>query len=121
MYNGIGLQTARGSGTSGHIQKNLSNVGGFQGKINQAQKLQQSTSYSQVLAQFRENPTPLPRPPNADLLNHESLRKIESELFDRKRKLEKAGTHMASEIKEIIDSERRFLMADYESNKNDQF
>jgi len=24
MYNGIGLQTSRGSGTSGHIQKNLS-------------------------------------------------------------------------------------------------
>lgn len=24
MYNGIGLQTARGSGTSGHIQKNIS-------------------------------------------------------------------------------------------------
>ena len=24
MYNGIGLQTSRGSGTSGHIQKNQS-------------------------------------------------------------------------------------------------
>lgn len=24
MYNGIGLQTARGSGTSGHVQKNVS-------------------------------------------------------------------------------------------------
>lgn len=24
MYNGIGLQSARGSGTSGHVQKNLS-------------------------------------------------------------------------------------------------
>lgn len=24
MYNGIGLQTARGSGTSGYVQKNLS-------------------------------------------------------------------------------------------------
>ena len=24
MYNGIGLQTSRGSGTSGHVQKNLS-------------------------------------------------------------------------------------------------
>jgi len=24
MYNGIGLQSARGSGTSGHIQKNQS-------------------------------------------------------------------------------------------------
>lgn len=24
MYNGIGLQTARGTGTSGYVQKNLS-------------------------------------------------------------------------------------------------
>jgi hypothetical protein len=24
MYNGIGLQTSRGSGTSGYVQKNLS-------------------------------------------------------------------------------------------------
>ena len=24
MYNGVGLQTARGSGTSGYVQKNLS-------------------------------------------------------------------------------------------------
>jgi serine/arginine repetitive matrix protein 2 len=26
MYNGVGLQTARGSGTSGYVQKNLSYV-----------------------------------------------------------------------------------------------
>ena len=26
MYNGIGLTTARGSGTSGYVQKNLSHV-----------------------------------------------------------------------------------------------
>lgn len=26
MYNGIGLQSARGSGTSGHIQKNQSHM-----------------------------------------------------------------------------------------------
>lgn len=33
MYNGIGLQTARGSGTSGYIQKNLSyNVKKLQSK-----------------------------------------------------------------------------------------
>jgi serine/arginine repetitive matrix protein 2 len=33
MYNGIGLQTARGSGTSGYVQKNLSaQVKKFQSK-----------------------------------------------------------------------------------------
>jgi len=33
MYNGIGLQSARGSGTSGHVQKNLStNVKKMQSK-----------------------------------------------------------------------------------------
>ena len=26
MYNGVGLQTARGSGTSGYVQRNLSHV-----------------------------------------------------------------------------------------------
>jgi hypothetical protein len=26
MYNGVGLQTARGSGTSGYVQKNMSYV-----------------------------------------------------------------------------------------------
>jgi len=26
MYNGIGLTTARGSGTSGYVQKNLSHI-----------------------------------------------------------------------------------------------
>jgi serine/arginine repetitive matrix protein 2 len=26
MYNGVGLQTARGSGTSGYVQKNLSKL-----------------------------------------------------------------------------------------------
>jgi serine/arginine repetitive matrix protein 2 len=26
MYNGVGLTTARGSGTSGYVQKNLSHI-----------------------------------------------------------------------------------------------
>ena len=45
MYNGIGLQTARGSGTSGYIQKNISNIGGFNGKLNQTQKLTKGGNY----------------------------------------------------------------------------
>jgi hypothetical protein len=32
MYNGIGLQTPRGSGTSGYVQKNLSYVKPVAGK-----------------------------------------------------------------------------------------
>lgn len=40
MYNGIGLQTARGSGTSGFVQKNLSiNVKKMQSKEEFLQEL----------------------------------------------------------------------------------
>ena len=41
MYNGVGLQTARGSGTSGYVQKNLSHI-----KPGQAYKQQ---DYGQIL------------------------------------------------------------------------
>ena len=103
MYNGIGLQTARGSGTSGHIQKNLSHVGGFIGKTNKVQKLQGEGSYAKVLQEFRANPTPLPRPPNAELLQHEALRKIESKLFEMKKKILKDQPEISKqELEKLI-------------------
>ncbi|KAA0187961.1 hypothetical protein HAZT_HAZT003807 [Hyalella azteca] len=34
MYNGIGLQTARGSGTNGYVQRNLALVRTFKDKVN---------------------------------------------------------------------------------------
>lgn len=35
MYNGIGLQTARGSGTNGYVQRNLSFIKSFKDKVTQ--------------------------------------------------------------------------------------
>ena len=72
MYNGVGLQTARGTGTSGYIQKNLSHIApGQKSKVFQQ-------NYGQILKQMKENPTPLPRPPNESILRHERLRQVES-------------------------------------------
>ncbi len=64
MYNGVGLTTARGSGTSGYVQKNLSYIG--PGGQKPAQ-----TDYGKILQGLKENPLPPPRPPNKELIEHE--------------------------------------------------
>jgi len=48
MYNGVGLQTARGSGTSGYVQRNLSHV-----LPGQKPKLQ---DYGKILQQLKDMP-----------------------------------------------------------------
>lgn len=70
MYNGVGLQTARGSGTSGYVQKNMSYMApGAKPK---------QMDYGKILQQLKENPLPPPRPPNKELIEHEQKRKIEA-------------------------------------------
>jgi len=34
---------------------------------------------------MKENPTPLPRPPNQEILKHEQMRKIEAQLYKIKK------------------------------------
>jgi hypothetical protein len=90
MYNGVGLQTARGSGTSGYITKNLS----FLGPGQKPKVFQQN--YGKILQQMKENPTPLPRPPNQEILKHEKLRQIESKVYTFKKKLGAEGVDQES-------------------------
>jgi len=73
MYNGVGLQSARGSGTSGYVQKNLSHI-----KPGQHFKQQ---DYGQILKAMKENPLAPPKPPNQELLQHEQKRKLEAKVF----------------------------------------
>ena len=87
MFNGVGLQTARGSGTSGYITKNMSYIKPGQNPKTQFNQM----DYGKVLKQMKENPTPLPRPPNQELLQHEKLRLIESKLYTYKKDLMKEG------------------------------
>lgn len=67
MYNGIGLQTARGSGTNGYVQKNLSLL-----NVNKNHKSYEEVDREAALYEQR-----LTRAPNKALLAHEKKRKIE--------------------------------------------
>lgn len=69
MYNGIGLRTARGSGTNGYVQKNLSFI---------KPKRQNNSQYK-----YDEEATAAPsRKPSDEVLIHKSRRQIENELID---------------------------------------
>ncbi|KAI8823582.1 uncharacterized protein EV422DRAFT_565518 [Fimicolochytrium jonesii] len=62
MYNGIGLATARGSGTNGYVQRNLSSL--------------RPRERHQDFSSFEEKPPTL-RKPNQDILDHQKKREIE--------------------------------------------
>ena len=76
MYNGIGLTTPRGSGTSGYVQKNLSFV-----------KPKLKTNYKDILQQFKDSPAPAKKRANIDIINHEQKYQIEVQLDKMKLKL----------------------------------
>ena len=77
MSSNVGLTTPRGSGTSGYVQRNLSQL------------------------KPRDNFAPYPkdydsmkhrqRKPDKDILNHDRLREIEVKVFDLRDKLEDEG------------------------------
>ena len=89
MYNGVGLQTARGSGTSGYVQKNLAYV--------QAQR-DHKFDYAEQLKKMKENPLPPPKPPNKEILDHEERRRRANEKFMLKRR---------SQNKDLSSNDRR--------------
>ena len=81
MYNGIGLGTARGSGTSGYVQKSLAFV-------RPRTKMQ---NYKEVLEKFKENPALPKKKANIEIILHEKKHKIESDLFIYMEKLTSDG------------------------------
>ena len=108
MYNGLGLRTARGSGTNGYVQRNLSFA---------KPKPQTNFSYDQ--------PAPkTARTPNADILLHRSKRQIEveclqheEELLDSKEyqgnahSLINCRRYTGEEVKEKVDAFRTKQLA----------
>ncbi|CAI2376795.1 unnamed protein product [Moneuplotes crassus] len=102
MYNGVGLQTARGSGTSGYVQKSLAYA---------QQKRSQKNDYVEQLKKMRENPLPPPKPANRAILDHEARRREANRRFIKNKGLdkskaksrmlvEKVDTHLAKLEKE---------------------
>eukprot|EP01017_Pseudomicrothorax_dubius_P031361 TRINITY_DN3997_c0_g1_i5.p1 TRINITY_DN3997_c0_g1~~TRINITY_DN3997_c0_g1_i5.p1 ORF type:complete len:209 (+),score=70.67 TRINITY_DN3997_c0_g1_i5:44-670(+) len=82
MYNGIGLSTPRGSGTSGYIQKNMSMV--------RPQKSREE--FLKDLQQLRENVLPPPKKANRDILLHKQKRSILLHLEKLRQELHERGT-----------------------------
>lgn len=84
MYNNIGLQTARGSGTNGYVQANLANL--LFSKVCQVtftHSCQETFLYSQnkveynAEADIEKAEAEVNKTPNLELLDHEYKRAIE--------------------------------------------
>lgn len=106
MYNGIGLRTARGSGTNGYVTKNYAHVKEGARKVNQGAPTFDHVSKLEV------------KKANPNILLHEQKRKIESQLFDMRLRLEEKGSYSEEQIEQMIDKERQELLKKLEREQS---
>jgi serine/arginine repetitive matrix protein 2 len=104
MYNGIGLETVRGSGTNGYVQRNLSALRRHKDTVdykseNELQKLD---------AQMN-------RGPNQEILDHERKRKVELKCMEMQELMEEQG-YGADEIDKKVSVFRQMLMEKSQSS-----
>ena len=93
-YNGIGLSTARGSGTNGYVQRNLSNV-------------KAKPVFRKETVNYLEAPEhQLSRPPNKEILDHERKRMVEIKCLELEDELVERGLDQ-EEIDEKVDELRK--------------
>lgn len=111
MYNGIGLQTARGSGTNGHVQRNFAFVRAGK-KDNTTYKTEEDLKKMDALNN---------RPPNQDILEHERKRKIEVKCIEFEEILEDQN-YTPEEIAAKVQSFReKLLMQKKDDLPKDEF
>jgi hypothetical protein len=94
MYNGIGVQTARGTGTSGHVMKSL---GTLRPERHDVRKIKEMRERSVVAKEA-----------DPAIIYHNSLRKVEVVLCELRDDLEEEGLS-ESEIEERVSAKRAEL------------
>ena len=94
MYNGVGLSTARGSGTSGYVQKSLAYA---------KQKRSEKFDYGEQLKKLRENPLPPPKPANREILEHEEKRRQANLMFMAENKIKPQHGTKSSVVARRVD------------------
>lgn len=80
MYNGIGLQTARGSGTNGYVQRNLSFLRKHKDRVDYKSEEELKKLDEQLIKQ-----------PNKEILDHERKRKVELKCMEMQVLMEEQG------------------------------
>ena len=99
MFGGVGLPSAKGTGTNGYVERALGYL----------PKDYKPGSYGEIIRQMKANPAPIKRKINDDIILHEEKHKIEVELYDLKEKYENEKKYTEDEIKDKINSERKRL------------
>jgi len=107
MYNGIGLTTPRGTGTSGYVQANLSSLHFSKNR----------TDYN-TEAEIAKAEAEINREPNAELLDHEFKRAIEIKCVEFEDLMEGKG-FSEEEICSKVDEYRQLLYTDLESGRQE--
>ena len=80
MYNGIGLSTARGSGTNGYVQRNIAFIKHHKDKID----YKSETELAKLDAQINKKP-------NQEILDHERKRRVELKCIEMQELMEEQG------------------------------
>ncbi|KAI8782950.1 serine/arginine repetitive matrix protein 2 isoform X6 [Biomphalaria glabrata] len=99
MYNGIGLQTPRGSGTNGYVQRNLAFV--------KSKKERVDYKSEEELNKLDQG---LNKQPNKEILDHERKRKVELKCMEMQELMEEQG-YSEKEVRDKVNMFRKMLMA----------
>merc|ERR1712228_337387 len=99
MYNGVGLQTARGSGTNGYVQTNMA----FIRKSRLETKVKTDEDIRKMEALLR-------RKPNQEILAHQAKRKVEVKVLELREAMEEDGKYDEEEIEGKCATFREMLL-----------
>jgi len=99
MYNGIGLSTARGSGTNGYVQRNLSFIRRHKDKVDYKSE-----------EEMKKMDSMLTKAPNQDILLHDRKRKVELKCMEMQELMQDQG-YSAEEIEKKVSTFRTMLLA----------
>jgi serine/arginine repetitive matrix protein 2 len=91
MYNGVGVRTARGTGTSGHVSRNAGALNSRRDDIRRLKELRDRPSVAREI--------------DPSILQHNALRRIEVELIRLHEELEQKGLS-ESDIETAIEERR---------------
>ena len=107
MYNGVGLQTARGSGTNGYVQTNMAFIrkSRLETKVKNDEDIRVCTFFFWYFLQCKKSQkmeAMLNKKPNQEILAHQAKRKVEVKVLELREAMEEDGNYDEEEI-EVCD------------------